>query len=93
MIKFYEVMCGQDGIQPDPIKISALKQMSPATNHQKQQTFLDDSKLYGPNYSKPKNSDSSRLRGVPYLPVRPKLYRLHWPQAPWKYPPEIAPTT
>ena len=29
MIKYYEVMCGQDGIQPDPIKNSALKQMPP----------------------------------------------------------------
>ena len=57
------------------------------------QTFLGDSKLLGPCYSKPKNTDSSRLRGVPHLPVRPKLYRLHWPQAPWKNLPETAPTT
>ena len=35
------------------------------------QTFLGDSKLHGPSYSKPKNTDSSRLRGVPHLPVRP----------------------
>ena len=41
------------------------------------QTFLGDSKLLGPCYSKPKNTDSSRLRGVPHLPVRLKLYRLH----------------
>ena len=41
------------------------------------QTFLGDSKLLGPCYSKPKNTDSSRLRGVPHLPVRPKLYCLH----------------
>ena len=45
------------------------------------QTFLGDSKLHWPSYSKPKNTDSSRLRGVPQLPVRPKLYRLHRPQA------------
>ena len=77
MIKVYEVMCGQDGIQSDSIKISALKQMPPPTNHQELQIFLRDRKLHGPNYSKPKTTDSSRLRGVPHLPVRPKLYRLH----------------
>ena len=93
MIKFYEVMCGQDGIQPDPIKISALKQVPPPTNHKELQTFLGDSKLHGSNYCKPKNTDSSRLRGVLHLPVQPKLYRLHWPQAPWKHLPETAPTT
>ena len=77
MIKFHEVIYGQDGIQPDPMKISALKQMPPLSNHQELQTFLGDSKLHGPSYSKPKNTDSSRLRGIPHLPVRPKLYRLH----------------
>ena len=53
MIKFYEVMCGQDGIQPDPMKISALKQVPPPTNHKELQTFLGDSKLLGSNYCKP----------------------------------------
>ena len=77
MIKFYEVMCGQDGIQPDPVKISALKQVPLPTNHKELQTFLGDSKLHGSNYCKPKNTDSSRLRGVLHLPVQPKLYRLH----------------
>ena len=30
-IKFYGVICGQDGVQPDPGKVSALKQMSSPT--------------------------------------------------------------
>ena len=39
-IRFYGVVCGQNGIQPDPGKISALKQMSAPTNRQELQTFL-----------------------------------------------------
>lgn len=33
-IKFYGVVCGQDGVQPDPCKASALKQTSPLVNLQ-----------------------------------------------------------
>ena len=77
MIKFYEVMSGQDGIQPDPIKISALKQMPPPTNHQELQIFLGIENYMGPIIPKLKTTDSSRLRGVPHLLVRPTLYRLH----------------
>ena len=31
-IKFYGLICGPEGIQPDPDKVSALKQMAPPTN-------------------------------------------------------------
>ena len=39
-IKFYGVICGHDGVQPDSGKVSALKQMSSPTNRQELQTFL-----------------------------------------------------
>ena len=39
-IRFYGVVCSQDGIQPDPNKISALKLMSASTSHRELQTFL-----------------------------------------------------
>ena len=39
-IRFYGVVCGKEGIQPDPDKVSALKQMSPPTSRQDLQTFL-----------------------------------------------------
>ena len=39
-IGFYGVVCGKKGIQPDPNKVSALKQMSPPTSRQGLQTFL-----------------------------------------------------
>ena len=56
-IKFYGVICGQDGVQPDPGKVSALKQMSSPTNCQELQTFLGASKLHGPIYPKPEYTD------------------------------------
>ena len=39
-IKFYGVGCGQDGIQPDPSKVSALKGMAPPNNVKQLQAFL-----------------------------------------------------
>ena len=39
-IRFYGIICGPDGIKPDPDKVSALKQMNPPTNKQELQTFL-----------------------------------------------------
>jgi len=39
-IRFYGVVCSQGGIQPDPKKMSALKQMSAPTSGQELQTFL-----------------------------------------------------
>lgn len=39
-IRFYGVVCGKEGIQPDPSKVSALKQMSSPTSRQELQTFL-----------------------------------------------------
>ena len=39
-IKFYGIICTKDGIQPDPNKVSALKQMAPPANKQEVQTFL-----------------------------------------------------
>ena len=48
-IKFYGVVCGQDAIQPDPCKVSALQQMSPPpTNRQELQTFLGMANHMGP---------------------------------------------
>ena len=47
-IKFYGVICGQDGVQPDPGKVSALKQMSSPTNRQELQTFLGLANYTGP---------------------------------------------
>ena len=38
--KFYGIICTKDGIQPDPSKVSALKQMAPPANKQEVQTFL-----------------------------------------------------
>ena len=39
-IKFYGLICGPNGIQPDPDKVSALKEMAPPSNSQKLQAFL-----------------------------------------------------
>jgi hypothetical protein len=39
-IKFYGLICGPEGIQPDPDKVSALKQMAQPTNSKELQTFL-----------------------------------------------------
>ena len=47
-IRFYGVVCSQDGIQPDPNKISALKQMSAPTSRQELQTFLGLANYMGP---------------------------------------------
>lgn len=47
-IKFYGIICGQDGTQPDPDKVSALKQMAPPTNSQELQTFLGLVTYMGP---------------------------------------------
>ncbi|KAL9967831.1 hypothetical protein ACROYT_G026128 [Oculina patagonica] len=47
-IKFYGVVCGKEGIQPDPSKVSALKQMSSPTSRQELQTFLGLANYMGP---------------------------------------------
>ena len=47
-IKFYGVICGQNGVQPDPGKVSALKQMSSPTNRQELQTFRGLANYMGP---------------------------------------------
>ena len=39
-IKFYGLICGPDGIQPDPDKVTALKQMAPPTSSKELQAFL-----------------------------------------------------
>ncbi|KAL9964953.1 hypothetical protein ACROYT_G028670 [Oculina patagonica] len=46
--KFYGVVCGKEGIQPDPSKVSAIKQMSSPTNRQELQTFLGLANYMGP---------------------------------------------
>ena len=47
-IKFYGVICGQGGVQPDPGKVSALKQLSSPSNCQELQTFLKLANYMGP---------------------------------------------
>ena len=47
-IKFYGHICGEDGFQPDPSKVSALKQMAPPNNKQELQTFLGLATYMGP---------------------------------------------
>ena len=47
-IKFYGVICGEDGVQPDPSKVSALKQMAHPTTRQELQTFLGLATYMGP---------------------------------------------
>ena len=39
-IKFYGIICGPDGIIPNPDKVSAFQQMNPSRNKQELQTFL-----------------------------------------------------
>jgi len=47
-IKFYGVICGEEGVQPDPSMVSALKQMTPPTNKQELQKFLGLATYMGP---------------------------------------------
>ena len=47
-IKLYAVTCGEDGVQPDPSKVSALKQMAPPTNKRELQAFLGLATYMGP---------------------------------------------
>jgi len=47
-IKFYGVICGEEGVQPDPSKVSALKQMTHPTNKHELQTFLGLATYIGP---------------------------------------------
>ena len=39
-IKFYEVICNEDGIKPDPSKVSVLKQMTKHKDHRERQTWV-----------------------------------------------------
>ena len=53
MIKFYGVICGEGGVQPDPSKVSALKQMAPLPpyppfSRQELQTFVGLATYMGP---------------------------------------------
>ena len=47
-IKLYGVICGEDGVQLDPSKVSALKNMAPPTTTQELQTFLGLVTYIGP---------------------------------------------
>ena len=47
-IKFYGVVCGQEGIQPDQSKVSALKKMAPPRNTKELHAFLELT-----NYTRP----------------------------------------
>jgi hypothetical protein len=47
-IKFYGIICVQEGVRPDPDKVSAIKQMEPPSNRQELQTFLGLANYMGP---------------------------------------------
>ena len=47
-IKFYGVVCNEDGIKPDPSKVSVLKQMTKPKDRRELQTFLGLATYMGP---------------------------------------------
>ena len=47
-IKFYGVICGKGGVQPDPDKVLALKKMAPPCSTQELQMFLGLATYMGP---------------------------------------------
>ena len=47
-IKFYGIKCSENGVQSDPAKVSALKQMAPTTSSHELQTFLGVATYMGP---------------------------------------------
>ena len=56
-IKFYGVICNEEGIKPDPSKVSVLKQMTKPRDRRELQTFLGlatyTSHIHGSFYPKP----------------------------------------
>ena len=48
LIKFYGVICNEEGIKPDPSKVSALKQMTKPRDRRELQTFLGLATYMGP---------------------------------------------
>ena len=71
-IRFYGVVCGKEGIQPDPSKVSALKQMSSPTRLQELQTFLglaNYMSLFIPNLS---------ALTAPLRELLKANYQFHW---------------
>ena len=52
-IKFYGLICGPDGMQSDPDKVSVLKQMSPPKKSQKLQAFVGIATYIAPFISNP----------------------------------------
>ncbi len=55
-IKFYGLICGPDGIQPDPDKVTALKRMATPTSSKELQAFLGlATYMAGTIYLKPKS--------------------------------------
>ena len=47
-IKFYGIICSEEGVQPDPDKVSALQNMAPPSTTQELQTFLGLATYMGP---------------------------------------------
>ena len=47
-IKFYGIICSEEGVQPDPNKVSALHNMAPPSTTQELQTFLGLGTFMGP---------------------------------------------
>ena len=50
-IKFYGIICNGNGTQPDPAKVSALKEMKPPADTKQLQTFLGLATTFIPNLS------------------------------------------
>ena len=50
-IKFYGVICCEEGVQPDPTKVSALEQMAHSTGKQELQSFFGLARYIGPSIS------------------------------------------
>ncbi|CAB4002610.1 Hypothetical predicted protein [Paramuricea clavata] len=47
-IKFYGIICNEEGIKRDPSKVSALKQMTKPRDRRELQTFLELATYMGP---------------------------------------------
>ena len=58
-IKLYGVVCGQDGIQPDPCKVSALQQMTPHYQPSRTSNLPWNGKPHGSVHPEPEYTDIS----------------------------------
>ena len=73
-IRFYSIVYGKDGIQPDPDKVLVLKHMSAPTTQQELQT-LRHGKLHGSIHPRHKCTGSPTERAMK------GNYQFHWSPA------------